>query len=241
MESIPLALDGYLSEAPVFSKQDGTACWRLNCSPTAELVDDMTIPCTSQNPDVINALVTECRPGDFLRVTGHLALPDSADGGLQLQATTLEILWEAPELDIPEDDTDTDIARPETNRNTAIEALAEALTSLAGQPGPDASIRIHISPTGALGTGLEHCHTIDITPARAHQLADQADAMNCHPDTGTVLDPQTVSELAKVFEDIDLAGLTGAVLNSTRPEHRPKVTRAIDDMFGDVPGPDDPE
>ncbi|MDL5198674.1 hypothetical protein [Streptomyces sp. ALI-76-A] len=65
--------------------------------------------------------------------------------------------------------------------------------------------------------------------------------MNCHPDTGTVLDPQTVSELAKVFEDIDLAGLTGAVLNSTRPEHRPKVTRAIDDMFGDVPDSEDPE
>ncbi|MDL5198675.1 hypothetical protein [Streptomyces sp. ALI-76-A] len=165
MDAIPLALDGYLSEAPVFSKQDGTACWRLNCSPTAELVDDMTIPCTSQNPDVINALVTECRPADFLRVTGHLALPDSADGGLQLQAATLEILWEAPELDIPEDDEDTDVAHPETNRNTAIEALAEALTSLAGQPGPDASIRIHISPTGALGTGLEHCHAIDLTPA----------------------------------------------------------------------------
>jgi hypothetical protein len=65
--------------------------------------------------------------------------------------------------------------------------------------------------------------------------------MNCHPDPGAVLDPQTVSELAKIFEDIDLVGLTGTVLNSTRPEHRLKVTRAIDDMFGDVPGPEDPE
>lgn len=247
MDAIPLALDGYLTAAPDFGEQDGTASWRLTCSPTDRLVDDATIPCTSQNPDVVNELFTACRPGDLLRVTGHLTLPDGAGGGLHLEAATLDILEQAPERSGLDDDTvATGASRTEAERNTAIEALAEALTSLAGQPGPDASIRIHISPTGVLGTGQEHCHSIDFTPVRAHQLADQADAMNCYldstrPDTSTVPDPQTIADITQLFEDIDLVGLTGSVLSSTRPEHRPKVTQAIDDMFGDVSGPEDPE
>ncbi|MGV4985850.1 hypothetical protein ACVB8X_07315 [Streptomyces sp. NRAIS4] len=246
MDAIPLALDGYLSAEPVFGEQDGTACWRLTCSPTDRLVDDATVPCTSQNPHVVNALFTECRRGDLLRVTGYLILPDNASGGLRLQADTLEVLWEAPVLDTPENDADTDAASVETDRNTAIEALAEALTGLAGELGSEASIRIHISPTGVLGSGLEHCHSIEITPARAHQLAVQVDAMGCYldserPDTGAVLDPQTIADITELFEDIDLASLTGVVLSSTRPEHRPQVTQAIDDMFGDVSDLEDPE
>ncbi|MFF3505486.1 hypothetical protein [Streptomyces sp. NPDC003247] len=153
---------------------------------------------------------------------------------------------EAPVPDTPEGDAATDTAQADTDRNAAIQALAEAFTGLAVEPGRDASIRLHISPTGVLGTSLEHCHSIDLTPARAHQLADQADAMNCcldgeRPDTGTVLGPETIADITELFEDIDLVGLTGAVLNSTRPGHRPKVTQAIDDMFGDIPGPEDPE
>ncbi|UXX98070.1 hypothetical protein N7U49_48115 (plasmid) [Streptomyces sp. AD2-2] len=214
--------------------------------PTDRLVDDAVIPCTSQDPRVVHAVVTECRPGDLLRVTGHLTLPDAAGQGIRFQADTLEVLFEAPELGGPEDDEPTDAALEQADRNTAIAALAEALTGFAGQPGPGASIRIHISPNGALGTGLEHCHSIDITPARAHRLADHADAMSCfpdsqNPDTGTVLDPETIAELSAVFETLDLVDLTGAVLKATRPEHRPKVTQAIDDMFGDAPGPEEPE
>jgi len=246
MDAIPLAIDGYLTAEAVSGEQDHTACWRMTCSPTDRLADDAVIPCTSQDPQVAHAVVTECRPGDLLRVTGHLTLPDTAGGGLHLQADTVEILWEAPELSGPEDDAATDTPQPETDRNAAIAALAEALTSFAGQPGPETNIRVHISPTGALGTGLEHCHSIDIAPAHAHQLADQADAMSCfldsqRPDAGAVLDPETVAELSAVFEGIDLVDLTGAVLKSTRPEHRPKVTEAIDDMFGDAPGPEEPE
>lgn len=149
---------------------------------------------------------------------------------------------EAPDLGTPKDHADTDTALVDPDRNTAIEALAEALTSLAGQPGPDASIRIHISPTGVLGSGLEHCHSIEITPGRA----DQVDAMGCYldserPDTGTVLDPRTIADITELFEDIDLVSLTGTVLSSTRPEHRLKVTQAIDDMFGNVSDLEDPE
>lgn len=68
----------------------------------------------------------------------------------------------------------------DADRTSAIAALAEALTGF-GQAalGPGQSIRIHISPTGALGSGLEHCHSLDVTPAIAHRLADYIDAMNC--------------------------------------------------------------
>ena len=67
--------------------------------------------------------------------------------------------------------------------------------------------------------------------------------MSCYLDSdrpdGSVLAPETVADLTELFEDIDLTGLTRDVLNATRPEHRPAVTRALDDMFGDVPAPGD--
>jgi hypothetical protein len=148
-------------------------------------------------------------------------------------------------LDGDGDDADTATATDAgADRNRAIAALAEALTGF-GQaaPGPGQSIRIHISPTGALGSGLEHCHSFDITPDMAHRLADYVEAMNCYLDSechdGVVLDPETIADLTELFEDIDLIGLTNAVLNATRPEHRPAVTRAMDDMFGDAPAPED--
>lgn len=109
--------------------------------------------------------------------------------------------------------------------------------------GPGQNIRIHISPTGALGSGLEHCRSFDVTPAMAHRLADYIDAMSCylnseHPE-GVVLAPETIADLTELCEDIDLIDLTNTVLNATRPEHRPAVTQAMDDMFGDVPAPED--
>ncbi|MGW7130024.1 hypothetical protein ACWGIA_16985 [Streptomyces bobili] len=245
MDAIPLALDGYLVSEPVPGEQEGTACWRLVSSPTDRLADDATIPCTSTVPQVVDAVFMECRPGDLLRVTGHLTLPDTAGGVIRLHADHLQVLRGAPELGTGQQSADTaTVTDAEAGRNRAIHALAEALTGLGHEttPGSGCSIRIHVSPTGALGSGLEHCHSIDITPARAHQLADQVDAMNCHldsehPDPGTVVDPETIADITELFEDIDLVGLTGAVLNATRPEYRPAVTQALDDMFGDLPVP----
>ncbi|MFJ9931351.1 hypothetical protein ACIRU5_35705 [Streptomyces misionensis] len=244
MNAIPLALDGYLAAAPEPGDRDGTASWRLTCSAgTDHLVEEAVIPCTTMEPDIAHAMLTERQPGDLLRVIGHLTLPDTADGAIRLHADTLEVLWEAPMLDVDRDDTDTATAT-DTDRNRAIAALAEALTGF-GQaaPGPGQSVRIHISPTGSLGSGLEHCHSFDVSPAMAHRLADYVDAMSCYldserPDSGA-LDPETIADLTELFEDIDLIGLTNAVLNATRPEHRPAVTQAMDDMFGDVPAPED--
>ncbi|MEV5432766.1 hypothetical protein [Streptomyces sp. NPDC052701] len=253
MDAIPLALDGYLAADPVPGDRDGTVCWRLSCSAgTDHMVEEAVIPCTTMEPEIVHAMLTERQPGDLLRVTGHLTLPDTADGVIRLHADTLEVLWEAPLLDAEaaeEDEGGGDTATvtgAEADRNSAIAALAEALTGLGHQavPGPGQSVRLHISPTGALGTGLEHCHSIDLTPARAHQLADAIDALNCQldhdrPDGGVVLDRLTVADLTDLFDGIDLLDLTRTVLNATRPENRPAVTRAMDDMFGDAPAPDD--
>jgi hypothetical protein len=246
MDAIPLALDGYLATEAEPGDREGTVSWRLTCSAgTDHLVEEAVIPCTTMEPEIAHALLTERQPGDLLRVIGHLTLPDTADGAIRLHADSLEVLWAAPVLDGDGDDADTATATDaDADRNRAIAALAEALTGF-GQaaPGPGQSIRIHISPTGALGSGLEHCHSFDITPDMAHRLADYVDAMNCYLDSerpdGVVLDPETIADLTELFEDIDLIGLTNAVLNATRPEHRPAVTRAMDDMFGDAPAPED--
>ncbi|UXY25003.1 hypothetical protein N8I84_41990 (plasmid) [Streptomyces cynarae] len=244
MDAIPLALDGYLAADPEPGDRDGTASWRLNCSAgTDHLGEEAVIPCTTMEPEIAHAMLTERQPGDLLRVIGHLTLPDTADGIIRLHADTLEVLWEAPMLDADGDDTDTATAT-DADRNSAIAALAEALTGF-GQaaPGPGHSIRIHISPTGTLGSGLEHCHSFDVTPAMAHRLADYIDAMSCYLDSerpnGVALDPQTIADLTELFEDIDLIDLTNTVLNATRPENRPAVPQAMDDMFGDVPAPED--
>ncbi|MFI8194697.1 hypothetical protein ACIF8T_39370 [Streptomyces sp. NPDC085946] len=253
MDAIPLALDGYLTADPVPGDRDGTVCWRLSCSSgTDHMVEEAVMPCTTMEPEIVHALLTERQPGDLLRVTGHLALPATAGGVVRLHVESLEVLWEAPLLDAEEGGNDEDggdtatAADPDADRNRAIAALAEALTGLGHQAGegPGQSIRLHISPTGALGTGLEHCHSIDLTPARAHRLADAIDTLNCQldddrPDSGAVLDSQTIADLTELFDGIDLLDLTNAVLNATRPENRAAVTQAMDDMFGDAPAPDD--
>jgi hypothetical protein len=246
MDAIPLALDGYLATEPEPGEREGTASWRLNCSAgTDHLVEEAVIPCTTMEPEIAHAMLTERQPGDLLRVIGHLTLPDTADGVIRLDADSLEVLWEAPLLEADGNDADTATATDaDADRNRAIAALAEALTGLGqAEPGPGQSIRLHISPTGALGSGLEYCHSVDIAPDMAHRLADYVDAMSCYLDSerpdGVVLDPETIADLTDLFEDIDLIGLTSAVLNATRPEYRPAVTQAMDDMFGDVPAPED--
>ncbi|MFF7975865.1 hypothetical protein [Streptomyces sp. NPDC007905] len=244
MDAIPFVLDGYLAAEPEPGDREGTVSWRLSCSAgTDHLVEEAVIPCTTMEPEIAHSLLTERQPGDLLRVIGHLNLPDTADGVIRLHAESLEVLWAAPLLDADGDDADT-ATDVDADRNRAIAALAEALTGF-GQvaPGAGPSIRIDISPTEALGSGLEHCHSFDITPDMAHRLADYVDAMSCYLDSerpdGLVLDPETIADLTELFEDIDLIGLTNTVLNATRPEHRPAVTRAMDDMFGDAPAPED--
>ncbi|GGV51175.1 hypothetical protein [Streptomyces spectabilis] len=247
MEAIPIALDGYLAADAEPGTREGTASWRLTCSAgTDHLIEEAVIPCTTVEPELAHALLTERQPGDLLRVTGHLTLPDTADGAIRLHAEALEVLWEAPLLnpDSEATGTTTTTTDPDADRHSAIAALAEALTGLAqSEPGPGQSIRLHISPTGVLGTGLEHCHSFNLTPDQARQLADRIDALNCcprseHPDGGIALAPETLADLTALFAGIDLIDLTNAVLKATRPERRPAAIHAMDDMFGNHPDPD---
>ncbi|GHE56312.1 hypothetical protein GCM10018785_27010 [Streptomyces longispororuber] len=248
MQAIPLTLDGYLTDTPEPGDRDGTAVWRLTCSGGSEyLVDEAVIPCTTMEPEIVHALLSERQPGDLLRVTGQLTLPDRAGGVLRLHADTLEVLWEAPLLDTDTGEAGTAAATSAgagagAERDRAIAALAEALTGLTpdAASSPGQGIRIHITPIPSPGPGLEHCHSVDVPAALAHRLADYIDAMSCSPDSqrpGSALDPETVAELTALFEAIDLIDLTGTVLKATQPEHRTAAIRALDDMFGDIPSP----
>ncbi|MFD9394777.1 hypothetical protein ACFWBB_29785 [Streptomyces sp. NPDC060000] len=51
------------------------------------------------------------------------------------------------------------------------------------------------------------------------------------------LDAETIAVLTDLFEELDLVDLTRAVLDTTRPEDRAVVTRALDDVLGDIPVP----
>jgi hypothetical protein len=242
MERIPFALTGYLDTAAVPGDAVGTASWRLISSPTdCTMEEEAVIPCTTTLPDLAHTLLTECQPGDLLRVTGHLALPDTADGRIRLHADTLEVLLEAPLSEPPQDDAPAD---DHSARNRAILALAEALTGFAYErtPGEQPDIRIVIGPVGINELDVAHCHSIDVTTAGTHKLADAVDAMRAMldsqpPPVDDWPDPQTLADLTDLFDGLDLTELTHAVLDATWPENRVAVTRALDDMFGDIPVP----
>ncbi|WP_327188034.1 hypothetical protein [Streptomyces sp. NBC_01334] len=55
------------------------------------------------------------------------------------------------------------------------------------------------------------------------------------------LDTETIADLIDLFEGLDLVDLTRAVLDTTRPEDRAMVIRALDDVLGDIdiPGMED--
>lgn len=245
MEPLPYALTGYLDRLPVPGTGIGTASWRLTSSPdncTEE--QEAVIPCVTSNPDLAHTLLTECHPGDLLRVTGHLTLPDTADGHIRLDADTLEVLspteLELEELLQEESEDDAPQTEAHDERARAIQALAEALYDLT-RNAPGQTIGIQISPNGPLSSDPEHAHILDISPALAHQLADHVNALSCYlhsqrPDD-TVVDQQTIADLTDLFDGLDLTELTQAVLDATRPEDRLAVTRALDDMFGDIPVP----
>ncbi|MEU9413561.1 hypothetical protein AB0E08_48825 [Streptomyces sp. NPDC048281] len=255
MEPIPYALTGYL-DAGIPGNDYGTAAWRLTSSPDGCTdVQEAIIPCTTSRPDLAHALLTECQTGDLLRVTGYLTLPDTADGYIRLDVDTLEVLWAvALELDQfqeeeneAEEDGAAEVAggaetedRPAWAR--AIHVLAEALTGLACDPaaGEQPDIGIRIGPVDGNELDSAYCHRIDVTTATAHKLADAIDAMlavfsSLLPQAGTALDPLALADLTAYFGALDLIELTRDVLNATRPEDKVAVTRALDDLLGDIP------
>ncbi|MFD9053520.1 hypothetical protein [Streptomyces zaomyceticus] len=97
MTAIPLALDGYLNALPVPGHDGLTARFRLISSPTDDAIDDPVFACRTVDPHIAHTLLTLMRPGDLLRIGGHLVLPGRDDnGGPRLSVDSLELLVRAP-------------------------------------------------------------------------------------------------------------------------------------------------
>ncbi|MFD7096744.1 hypothetical protein [Streptomyces xanthophaeus] len=100
MDSIPIGIDGYLDTEPVPGPRD-TARFRLISSPTEDLSEESVLACVTGDPFIVHTVLTELRPGDYLRVAGVLTLPARSNGAVQLQVEALEVLQEVP-LTLPE-------------------------------------------------------------------------------------------------------------------------------------------
>ncbi|MEU2462368.1 hypothetical protein ABZ604_32905 [Streptomyces sp. NPDC012473] len=96
-ESI-VTLYGFLDEDTVpGNTSNTTARFRLTISPSDEKVDEALLPCVITDPALAFTALTELVPGDELRLTGHLQLPQSAGQPMCLYVLTLETITPAPE------------------------------------------------------------------------------------------------------------------------------------------------
>ncbi|MFC9602482.1 hypothetical protein ACFTTN_03340 [Streptomyces niveus] len=97
-----IVLDGFLDDEIAPGPHGSTARFRLTVSPTDELVDEMILPCTVNEPVMAYAVLHELRPGDQLCVTGHLRLPRTPDEPMWMDVNALEVLDTAPLMSTPE-------------------------------------------------------------------------------------------------------------------------------------------
>ncbi|MFD9541411.1 hypothetical protein [Streptomyces sp. NPDC060022] len=96
-ESI-ITVAGVLDEETVPGNPLGTAArFRLTISPSGETFDEAMLPCVITDPVLAFSALTDLVPGDELRLTGHLQLPQSAGQPLCLYVLTLETLTPPPE------------------------------------------------------------------------------------------------------------------------------------------------
>ncbi|MEU5836355.1 hypothetical protein ABZ820_22175 [Streptomyces diacarni] len=95
MDTIPLAIDGYLDAEPLPGPRD-TARFRLISSLTADVSEESVLACVTGDPRIVHLVLTELQPGDFLHVLGMLTLPERASGAVQLQVDGLKVLQDAP-------------------------------------------------------------------------------------------------------------------------------------------------
>ncbi|MFE0776436.1 hypothetical protein [Streptomyces sp. NPDC058861] len=103
MTAIPLVLDGYLDDLPVADDGGLIVRFRVVSSPTDDVTDETVWACRTTDPHLAHELLTLMRPGDLLRVGGHLALPGPGDeGGPRLDVDALSFLAPAPAMDLAE-------------------------------------------------------------------------------------------------------------------------------------------
>lgn len=136
----------------------------------------------------------------------------------------------------------------------AVDRLAEALHELSyrGRISITPDIRMLLAPGQAKQDDVRHLHAIGLSAEVAELLAQAIEqlltsvAANPPADTSAAAEfarsnPELAAELADAFNQVDLVALTKAVLDDTAPENRRTVTRALDDLFGDIPTEDDTE
>lgn len=93
-----ITVEGVLDEETVPGNPLGTAArFRLTISPSGETFDEAMLPCVITDPALAFTALTELVPGDELRLTGHLQLPQPAGQPLCLYVLTLETLTPPPE------------------------------------------------------------------------------------------------------------------------------------------------
>lgn len=96
MDTKPLTVDGFLYTVPVPGTRPGTAQFELISSPTDDPADDTVFSCTTRDPRIAHALLTEIQPGDLLHVSGTLVQPRANGEAAQLTVDALDVLAAAP-------------------------------------------------------------------------------------------------------------------------------------------------
>ncbi|MFF4787828.1 hypothetical protein ACFY3E_41750 [Streptomyces griseorubiginosus] len=96
MDTKPLTIDGFLYTVPAPGDGPGTARFQLVVSPTDDLVDDVVWSCTTSDPRITYALLTEIQSGDLLHVSGLLTQLDDPAQPARLTVEALEVLAPAP-------------------------------------------------------------------------------------------------------------------------------------------------
>ncbi|MFJ3673716.1 hypothetical protein ACIPSE_45465 [Streptomyces sp. NPDC090106] len=102
MDIKALDIDGFLFTIPSPGNDPGTARFELVVSLTDDLEDDVTWSCTTSDPRIAHALLTDINPGDLLHVSGFLTEFDDPDRPDRLLVEALEVLAPAPARDLPE-------------------------------------------------------------------------------------------------------------------------------------------
>ncbi|MFJ9634858.1 hypothetical protein ACIRU8_44930 [Streptomyces sp. NPDC101175] len=96
MDTKPLTIDGFLYTVPAPGDDPGTARFQLVVSPTDDATDDVVWPCTTNDPRIAYALLTEIQAGDLLHVSGFLSQLDDPAQPARLTVDDLEVLAPAP-------------------------------------------------------------------------------------------------------------------------------------------------
>ncbi|AVH61736.1 MULTISPECIES: hypothetical protein [Streptomyces] len=96
MDTKPLTIDGFLYAVPTPGTCPGTARFEVISSPTDDPEDDTVFSCTTEEPRIAYALLTEIQPGDLLHLSGTLVQPSDTGEAAQLTVDALEVLATAP-------------------------------------------------------------------------------------------------------------------------------------------------